>query len=207
LAPLGSDLIEDVGIFLIPEMKVLKKRYWHDGTRGPRTLRAEYVVPRRDGSFPPLPHEESVIRFTPKKGFDVDRFREVLTKGGVDAFFIESFCKTYEQERYAYEWLAKQIKGDKKFGNKIFWRKWFDLLFVRCRGTSLLFLMAGKARKVESIKRREEFVGKDWSGAIISNKDAATLTEYVAEEVFGKCPYTYDSLVTKYIPEYRKDRG
>ena len=137
-----------------------------------------------------------------------DRLREVLTRGGVDASFIESFCKTYEQERYAKEWLAKQIKGDVKFGNEIFWRKWFDLLFTRCRGGSLLFLIAGgKAWKIESVKRREEFVGKDWSRAIISNKDAATLTEYVAEKVFGECPYTYDSLVTKYIPEYRKDRG
>jgi len=200
--------LENIAKHLIPRMRTLRKKYCYDDPIGPRILRSAYVVPRRDGTFPPLPHEESIIRFEPRKGFDLKKLGRTLREGGFDHKFIDALCKRYEEERLPVEWLREQTKTRGKFGNKIFWRKWFDLLFLCCSGGSLLTLMAGgDARKIEAIKRQKEFAGKDWSAATISNYGAATLTHYVSEKVFGKgkSPYTEDTLVIDIIPKYRAD--
>jgi hypothetical protein len=202
----GLERLENITKHLIPGMKSLRKRYCYDDPTGPRILRSEYVVPRRDGTFDLLPHIESVIKFRPKKDFDLKKLARTLREGGFDPEFIKALCKQYERERFAAEYLREEGKVKGKFGNKIFWLKWFDLLFSCCRGGSLLFLMAGgNPRKIESIKRQKEFAGKDWSAATISNYGAATLTHYVAGKVFGKSPYTEDTLVVRMVPKYRAD--
>jgi len=203
---LGMERLESLAKHLIPRMKSLRKKYRYDDPNGPRILPSVFVVPRRDGTIPVRVEEQSAIRFTPKKDFDVRKLRKTLREGGFDSKFIATLCKQYEDEKLGVMYLREQANTKGKFGNKIFWRKWFDLLFSCCSGNSLLFLMAGGSdRKIESIKRQKEFAGKDWSAATISNYGAARLTHYVSEKVFGGSPYSEDTLVVDIVPKYRAD--